>query len=74
MKFPSALGICTVRGDQLAARECYSIAMKGKSQPGQQAMVINEGGEKSQVMEVTHGMEEPQEGNIKVAQQDDIDP
>ena len=31
IKFSSAAGICIARGDQLAARECYSISMKGKS-------------------------------------------
>ena len=48
--------------------------MKGKSQPGQQAMVIDEEGEESREMEVTCGTEEPRDEDNEVAQQDDIDP
>ena len=67
MKFPSTSGICTIRGDQLAAQECYSVAMKGKSQPEQQEIVIDEG-VKSLMLEVTHGTKDPREGDNEVAQ------
>ncbi|XP_062089146.1 uncharacterized protein LOC133795707 [Humulus lupulus] len=74
MKFPSTSSICTVRGDQLTARECYSITTKEKLQPGQQAMVIIVGNKEPREIEISHGVEEPREGDNKVTQHDNINP
>ena len=34
LKFPTPRGVGIVRGDQLAAQECYNISIRGKGQPG----------------------------------------
>ena len=42
IKFPTPSDIGTLKGDQLAARECYSISMRGKGQASAHALVIIE--------------------------------
>ena len=46
IKFPTSSGIGTLKGDQLARRECYSISIRGKKQTSAQALVViqNKGG------------------------------
>ena len=40
IKFPTSSGIRTLKGDQLAGRECYSISIRGKKQTSAQTLVI----------------------------------
>ena len=40
VKFPTSSGIGTLKGDQLAGRECYSISVRGKKQASEQALVV----------------------------------
>ncbi|XP_062114531.1 uncharacterized protein LOC133825633 [Humulus lupulus] len=42
IKFPTLRGIGTLKGDQLATRECCNISMRGKGQASVQALVIIE--------------------------------
>ncbi|XP_060958922.1 uncharacterized protein LOC133030310 [Cannabis sativa] len=41
LKFPTATGSGIVKGDQLPARECYNVAMRGQTRPGAQMLVVN---------------------------------
>ena len=40
LKFSTPSGVGTLKGDQLAGRECYSISLRGKKQTSAQALVI----------------------------------
>ncbi|XP_030502497.2 uncharacterized protein LOC115717655 [Cannabis sativa] len=45
LKFPTATGNGIVKGDQLAARECYNVAMSGLTGSGAQMLVVNKDNE-----------------------------
>ena len=40
LKFPTSRGVGIVRGDQLAARECYNISIQGRGQLGAQTLAV----------------------------------
>uniref|UniRef100_A0A803QQK4 Uncharacterized protein n=1 Tax=Cannabis sativa TaxID=3483 RepID=A0A803QQK4_CANSA len=41
LKFPTTTGNKIVKGDQLAARECYNVTMRGRPQPGAHILVVS---------------------------------
>ena len=52
LKFPMPRGVGIVRGDQLAARECYNISIRGREQPGAQTLAVIAEVEETPVVEV----------------------
>ena len=40
LEFPTPRGVGIVRGDQLAARECYNISIRGRGQLGAQTLAV----------------------------------
>ena len=52
LKFPTPRGIGIVRGDQLAAQECYNILIRGRGQLGAQTLAVIAEIEETTVVEV----------------------
>ena len=40
LRFPMPRGVGIVKGDQLAARECYNISIRGRGQRGAQTLAV----------------------------------
>ena len=53
LKFPTPRGVGIVRGDKLAARECYNISIRGRGQPGAQTLVVTAEVEEAPTVEVS---------------------